>query len=298
MKFDVLGREVDVQWNHIFVILAVYISLAIFFTILGFVYAISASSLFNSQGFSDAFIDFLGVQVPVVSIISYPLIAYLLLFISDQLFRLKKDVALCRSLAGAECIIGMFLWLLLIPISYYTGYYSSDIAYTLSSLFGSLISSVIGTVILYLWLLIFLKPDMLKIKKSLELALIFSASFFLVIEFIKVLVSYQSGNVYDFSLLFNNPFSFLSEIATLFMFGFVMLYHIQEKKIDIEEYLFAGFYLAPPLVAILLGYLFIFAMDGIPGSYIISLDSSNEIGLLVRRIVELALLAVLAKVKF
>jgi len=296
MKFKVLGREADVRWNHFFVVLAVYIGLGILETILGFIYAFSASILLNGQGFSEAFSDYLGIQTIAVMIISYPLTTFLFLIVSERFFKLKRDNALCRSLACANFFIGIILAPLTIFTLYYYGYVSS-LANGLSRFFGGIFSVIVGAVILYLWLLVFLKTDKPKIKKSLELGLALSIIYFLIIESAKFLVSYQSGGSYSLSIILNNPISFISEMATVFLFGFVMLYHIQAKKIGKEDYLFAGIYLAPPIISILLSYIVVLAMGGIPGSINFSLDSSNEAGFLARRIVELILLAVLAKVK-
>jgi len=247
MKFSVLGREVEIRWDHLFVFLVVEISLGIVFALIGFIYSFLKGG-YGTIEYNDAFASFLSAQAMILGVIATPLTAFLLLWVSEKIMKMNRDVALCRSLAGIFFIlVGIVLLTVIgIPISILAGVIDaydapSAAAWVIASFVNSPLNAASGAILLYLWLLIFLKPEMDKLKNAAGLAVVLS--------FVVLIVQ----NLVSFMMMFASGFPFTPEIgidtiivlAETFMFGLPLFYHIYKEELGKEAYLFAGLYLFP-----------------------------------------------------
>lgn len=297
MKFNVLGREIEVNWDHVFIVLGVQISLAILFTLIGFLYSFASGYSYGSWEFGDAFVNYAFTQGPILGIISTPLIAFIFLWVAGYFYELKKDVSLCRSLAAASLILGIVLIPITILISFLAIPYVSllfIISNGFITLVGGLLFTAMSAFILYLWLLIIVKPNMERIKKAAEFAVIFSIAFLIITELILFIIQYQSDTgVYLFTF---DPISVVISLANNFMFGLLILYYIYKKKLGQIAYLFAGIYLAPTLVYAIINFITGLLDTGLTNGAIYFNYAIEGIISFVERAFELALLFYIGKI--
>lgn len=287
MKFDVLGREVDVQWDHLYIAAGSLLFWAFLVGIATVLFLVlSDSTIIETMNISLAISWFFGIFI-------IPLLSFTMLYVAG-LFNKKKDVRLCRSLAGAEFIITVILFIIAALLSFI--YFIIDlsdfvlIASFIISQIGILLSFAFGSIILYLWLLFFLNPNLEKIKKIGTLALIFAIVVILGSEILSFLMAYQSNNIY--AITFSS-----GTFATLvkdFLFGFIVLYHIRGKKFDRSVYPILVLYFAPGIMSLVSVFLYQYT-----GPIVIIIPSSiiQEIIYLVESLFALFILYLLKATK-
>lgn len=215
MKFEVAKREVDVRWNHIALILSVILGVIITLAIISFatggfslesfpLWSFNISSILDNEGM--------------------PVFAFLLLA-AASLFKMKKDVAFCRSVAAANFVVftPIFVYLLVVL----TFPFLSP-ATNILLLLKNLLASAADAILLYLWLLTMMKFEWNHLKKAVAYGLIFAISILVAIEAIEFVFAYANSVVYAFE--FRTYYIYL--IALYFLLGFPILYHTLGKKLD------------------------------------------------------------------
>jgi len=237
MKFNVLGREVEVGWKHFLLYICAVLLVGIITFAVSAIYAYFSGALQEGISLMDAIYSANASLSYFITIFGQPIIAVVLLAIAGSL-GMKKDKFLCRSLAAVDFIIlGIFFFILAIIMFYSTG--NLGVSPVIGQI-GRFFSYTFGAFVLYLWLLLFIKPDFQEAKKAAVTALAYAVSFFLIIEAYFFLASYQTDTLPpSFGLIEN-----IRSLVSYFLFGFIVLYHARGKKFDNEAYLFAGLYLA------------------------------------------------------
>ena len=159
---------------------------------------------------------------------------------------------------------------------------------------GGILYAALSTFIFYLWLLIFIKPDIGRIKKVLEPAAIFAIAFFIILELIAFALNFQSNfGSYDFTFNLASAISLVNS----FVFGILIFYHIYQKKLGQEAYLFTGLYLAPSALSALMNILAGLLSGEITGGGVYFSESGEEVLLFVNRTFELGLIYFISKAK-
>ncbi|MCI0503895.1 hypothetical protein L0Y65_04240 [Candidatus Micrarchaeota archaeon] len=240
MKFTVAKREVDLQPIHVLYVLAILLLFVIALTL-----AVALATFVLTGGFSME--DFLIIQVDflgIFSIISTPVLAFLLLRFSGIL-KMKNNVAFCRSLAASDAVISIGLALLAVLAGFAFGLYTlQELPSAAIALAGNTLSSLAGAIVMYLWLLLILKPDGKRAKETGIKAGIFAIVYFMIHGVIVVLLSHAADDLVAVQLDWEN----IRFIISNFMFAFPLLYFMKEKE-DREAYLlFAGLFIGAELM--------------------------------------------------
>jgi hypothetical protein len=155
------------------------------------------------------------------------LIIAVLIFFSVGIARNKWDATGCRiGAAGLFAVYFGFIFILAILAALFPsvskGIDSSDLPVVLSLIATSAFSSVI----VYLWMLVMLKPDRKMVMKSTILSVIFVIAIYVL----------SAAILKEFGA---NP---MALIINEFLFSFPLFYHASGKKHDEALYLFAIFY--------------------------------------------------------
>lgn len=237
MKFKAAGREFVIGWNHAMLVFG--LSMLIGFAAVGIavVYTASAGMEVTPERLGEG----TSAITAVLGVVAEPLLPFLLLLACGYL-GMKKDVQLCRSLAGADAVILVFFSLLGMGAGFLVGVVSAEIAVPyLIGWLGGLLSIGAGAAITYLWLLIFINPDRERAKRAAKKALIMAGLIFLLNEIAVVLLGYSTGLLMPLDI---SPGTVLW-VAAEFLLGFVLLYHLEGKTDAGDIRLFAAMYLGP-----------------------------------------------------
>jgi hypothetical protein len=262
MKFVVLGRDVNVEWNHLavsFLSLIAY-ALIIFIVALLPIYLFYMPLKYASElgGFGVVLVQGLSdYGTTIASIIGAPFKALVLLLAATWLYKMAKDAVLCRSLAGAYFFVEVGIYLVFfIPVTFL--FLLDPLALpprlTLLSQLLGLIINIVGdaasAILLYLWLLAIAAPDRQKAENTVAPAALFGLAM-VALSFLPLLLDVTSGAVrVDFGSAFatqETAIYFLSK----FVFGFIILYYLKGKKLDDAAYIFAALIVASPLITML-----------------------------------------------
>ncbi len=232
MHFSVVGREVDVELKHFLIVFGTIVVLTIVAAAVAIPYAYLSSSAFGM-----AMVEVTAMSFAVVT----PLSAFLMLFLVGIVLKKKKDAALCRSLAAASFMLYALLYIVFMGLAIALGHISFNPLYDAANLF----SAGSAAILLYLWLLIFLKPDGKKVGKTMRYAAIYAIAFFIIQKLYLFFSYYNTATVYTLT-----PTSALIIwMVHNFLFGLALLYFAKEiKKLNGAAYLFAGLFLGSSLL--------------------------------------------------
>lgn len=233
MRFSVAKREVAVEWDHIIIVLAALLGLAIISTALALI-----ASNFNPAGIATNMSKVTSVE----SFFFLPLIA-LLLFWAGGIFKMEINPGFCRSVATAGAIVFLTIycafWILTAMM--YQGFIS-----IIATFLQTILSFIYGGFLLYFWLLIISKPDGKRLWKAVGISVFGTA-----IVLLLMLAAEFAGN-YQLGLLQGGTLG-LQEIPRLVDFivlGIPLAYHVP-KKPDGAMYIFAGVYLGQMILALI-----------------------------------------------
>jgi hypothetical protein len=235
MRFEILKREIDVKWDHIFVVLGAFVAIALVAAIVSLLLVFISPGTLPIQGqgkfdFSTNFLAASAIVTSVFGLVGQPILAFAMLYLAG-IFKMKKDLDLCRALASCAFVLGMVMLLISAFAGLVVGLYElsmSGLFVLLVSVLTSILSRVAGAIILYLWLLILLEKNIDRIKKVVVYALVFALALFLIEKAGSRVFEYAVGVLYpiEFGVVILAPF------IRDFVFGLVILYHTLEKKID------------------------------------------------------------------
>lgn len=252
MRFEIARREVDVRWGHVAVVLASIAAIVVPTLVLAMLwaYALPPEPVFSFQENSAMTMAWL---LSVLDLIASPISAFLLLTFA-MLLKMKKDVALCRSLAGAE-----FLLMAAFDVSLFAAAFLLSLAAPVAmqgsarlavSTPAALVSTAGGAIVVYLWLLAIAAPDRKKAEQTLVPAAVFALLAVAIGVFPAVIDLAGGGFRADagpYIMSLQTGFSLLLN----FIFGFIILYHAQGKRLDGAACLFAALYVASPFLGML-----------------------------------------------
>jgi hypothetical protein len=271
MKFDVLGRDVDVGWRHVAVS---FLSLIVYAVIIFIVALPLAFFLYGplrnasvSAGFGAALVlgvdDYGRIIAPLIGI---PIMAFLLLLVAERVFKMTKDSALFRSLAGAYFFIELGIYLIffvLVTIIFLVNPLELLPGVTLQSqllgLISNLVLDAVGAVLIYAWLLAIAAPDIKKAKKTFVPAAVFGVA--LALFWILPILPWNAPDVTSFIqdisifVVGQHAVGILSSFLSYFVLGFIALYHLKGKKPDVFTCSFAALWVASPLITTLAQFL-------------------------------------------
>lgn len=265
MEITVAGRVVPLRLEHFFAVFAALIIVALAAMIAT---AVSALALSGSLD-QDSLVRQTAIVGDVVTAIGMPLFAFLFLRMAG-IFRMEKDALLCRSLASANAILAMAVNAagLFLLIGLAGGFGLPD----LISLAGDILSAAAGAVVLYLWLLIAMKPDRRKAEEPAWLSAVFAIAMLLFWKIILALGTYYAG--------FGEQAGFgLGDIPSLIQnlfFAFAILYHVKGTAIVKKD---AAFFAALFIGAYALYSVAYFLQSGIPDATY-AIDAGLKLALL------------------
>jgi hypothetical protein len=251
MKFNILGREVEVSWDHIWMIIVASLIL-----IIGHMVIVTAYTLI----FRDVETE-LTQQITVNTIalswifryVNLPISAFILLSIAKY-FKIEKNEAGCRSLAGSNFLVFGIGYTALIEIAYLTSMFGIEIG--IEKLLGTMVFTPLNfalqSFLLYLWLGIMIKPDEEKLEKTAVHAVIFAVAAIILLPLINFILAYQEGSVY----VYKDAINTLTDLSYSFIFAYPLLYHAYRRKIDLISYVFAAVYLLPSILILIFEYVF------------------------------------------
>jgi len=119
------------------------------------------------------------------------------------------------------------------------------LASTIPKIPWTILSYISSGLITYFWLLIFLKPDMKRLNKSIVTSLIVTVIVLLLMLTVEFAGDYQLG-ILKGGMLGMPEFHFL---ASLLLFGIPLAYHVPAKPDD-ATLIFAGTYIGAGLLAL------------------------------------------------
>lgn len=243
MEFEFLGRKITTQASHFLLFLMVFLSLGLGIALVSLVLA----TINHIPGAIDFTENFLWTYEDVNDWITpflLPAIAYFLLK-GAGIFKLKKDIKLCRACPAVFFILFLALHVFISIISLL--FLSFDAVLALGKSIISILTTGFSAVLMYLWMLIFLALDKKKIKKAAELGILFALVIVLLVELQEFFELYSIGLIYVWKFSIYQ----IQDMMHSFMFGLVLLYHIP-KKIGRECLLLAGLYISPFVLLLLL----------------------------------------------
>jgi hypothetical protein len=234
MRFTVVGRGIDVQLKHFLIILGAIIPITIITATLFTTYTYLSPQDYQTVT--------TGASAMLLSIRD-PLFAFLFLLVAGRFFKTKKNVALCRALVAAFFIFYVVLHILttalviIIPV----------LPFLPLANIAAILGSAWSTIVIYLWLLIFLKPDAGRLKKTAQYAAIFMIANFLIGHFYGFFSTYPTS-----AYVLELGIEMLPWLVSDFFFGIALLYFAEDiKKLGKEAYLFSGLYMGTVLFSIL-----------------------------------------------
>jgi hypothetical protein len=244
MEFKVLGRDVTLRLTHVLLNLGALLVIAILAFLIGFLAAVVAARGFDMLLIQEYQLGFM----MAISVASLPLLA-LVLFALSGVLKMKKDVTMCRSLAS-----GFFVMSIAYNVfAFITGFFLGLTALSILGLLSLLASSVVGSILIYLWLLIFLKLDKERLKFIAPYALFFAIAM-LAVGFLAN-ASLTGTDLQNVGESFSLNSDLISGGVYHFLLAIPLLYFTLGRKIDHKAaYLFAAFFLGNGLLALLAVY--------------------------------------------
>ena len=240
MKFGVLGREVELRPIHVLYVIAVEMAY-----ILVFMAALVAATLALTGGVSPESIADTNVSlIGAITIVAQPLTAFLLLGLSG-FAGLRKDVGLCRSLAVSRAAISLGFWFLGVLASLGIGIATQTPMFSAAASIGGFLAVLYSAIVMYLWLLIFLKPEKANVKDAAARAVAFAVIYFIVQGAAVVLMSHASDSLAAVQLDTNA----LAMLVGSAMLAFPLIYHLGGKEDRRAMYAFAALYIGATAVS-------------------------------------------------
>lgn len=250
MKFNVIGREADVGWGHLALYTGTVIAVAVAFILIVGI-ATLALGAYGGTDFVNG-LQFTAYYAPVFQVLSnlllpfsFAITAWLLLLLAP-VFKIKKDVALCRSLAAAAFIISLVInSMSVVGLRAYllsTYLHASGLAGFVLEILSGLVSAAMSSILIYLALLLLLTPERKRVMDALVPVSIFALVMILVPSPLLALLNNQA-DVFWYLVTslqtYMDPMTLVT-FAEYFVFGLVILYHTR-KELDMKAaYLFAA----------------------------------------------------------
>ena len=238
MEITFAGRDMELRLEHFLIVFMELLIVALAAT------AIVAAVTLATAGTldQDALLRNSSLASGAIAAVSAPVSALLFLWLAG-LLRLKKDEGLCRSLASAEAILAMAIGIagdiaLVVLLAL-----ELDTLYLISlaiSMLGSILSAAAGAIVVYLWLLIAMKPDRKRGEGVAGLSALFAVITLLAWKFAAALSVYY----YGFGEAVTLGFEDVAAVAGNFLFAFAILYHTRMRKTNKDDAaLFAVLYM-------------------------------------------------------
>jgi len=295
MRFTVFGREVDVKWDHIFCVMGAEIGIAIIISLIVLLFSFAIGSLSGADTVS-LFVGYLDIASVIIGPIMLPLTAFSFLYVAERFFRMGKDDSLFSSLSASYFILwgvgGVALGLVTMLIYMSQGQFGI-IGQAATGLINILLNYSFSSIIIYLWMLVFARIDNERIGNTAGLALIFAVGSFLFSELIGFVVAYSNDMVYSFGY---DLFEGFITLASLFVLGFVILYHLYKRKITNETYLIALLFVSPTIFFIIVNLFLGVTSGDASGAFYLG-NVGNGIIYLLGRAFELGILFILYRTR-
>ncbi len=279
MKAILAGRETEVSWDHFLTVAAIIIAYALVF---GLVVG-GAAFLSDGKVLGPSYTYYSRLATDITGVFAQPLFAWLFL----RQWKGKKDDKLCLSLAASAFLLESalsiatsiaYIWLL--PDLLNPAFIVSDILLMLSGI----AVAAFGSIILYWWMLFFLKREDGRAKTSAIYGFSIALAFYVLSYLALFAMEYYQGRAFTPAVGLSDLIGFAGKIV----FGSIIIYYAGGRKIVWNDaYLFAGLYLAGAILGLVYS-LFIAASE--PGGAMVNVDAIT----LVERVVWLGLLYVAA----
>ncbi len=278
MEFEVLRRKIDIRWSHILLYLGVFLGLNLLISLPGFVYFVFIDFTL------DGYLDYLLATGYLLAAVLMPLIAFIFLRLSG-IFKMKSDVDFCRSMGGVNFLVMGTISILGFLATIYYGYTTGIVVGSILGLVGTFAGVAFSSIIIYLWMLFWLSPDVKGSKGALQNAALVAIIF--------LLVEHGAMFIYSTHILDRAyaPSIFglesISSAVGLFLFAFILLYHMP-KRLGGEARLFASLYLVSALFPVL-GSVIDIVMEGM------AIGLEEQVLVFIEAVLSLALIYALSR---
>lgn len=241
MEFDILGWDADVRIRHIILMALVPFGIPFLSSAIGLLYA-----LFSGLDIAEGFYNLGAILGPFFGIFLLPLVSFVSLYLAPDILKMKNDPKTCRSLASAYVLcwgLGLGILSLAVQLSY--GFLPGEMAYALLyfpiSSMNTIFNAAVSAIILYLWLLIFLKPE----RKRLEAAIAPSVLFALLAVAVQYSIAYLLTSRGIYPLLGYELAGATYFFLDYLVLAFPIIIFMADKRLGKGAYLFSLFYLLP-----------------------------------------------------
>ncbi len=215
----------------------------------------------------------------LLGVIAGPLVAGALV-LGMGLFKIEKGASTSASLSASAFVIYA-----VIIAGFFALSASADPAGAGKAALGAIstiVQAAAGSIIIFLWMLVFIKPDTKRAGETLPYALAFAVVVFLAGRLFLLALSYAGGAQFQLSL----DLPALAVIATWFLNGMAILYSTRGKDLNMDAaYTYAAFVLADGLIY------------GLVDKNMVFLGNLSRFAVLVEAVVALAVLYALSRKK-
>ncbi len=232
MRFNVLGHETHLSLDHLLLVAFSLILIASFALVGG-----SASEvIFSFRGIDLPFGPVLSSLVPIFGL---PVLAYFILLMAKWTKK-ALDELLCRSLSFSFFLI-LSITYIAITIGTSSANRMYDIPYYVSLY-------ALAAFMLYLWMLAFIRRDLVRAETAFPLAVAYGFVMFLTNQLFGFVSAYYA------EVVFLPDLSFSALVASLqyVVLGFAVFYSAYERKLDGTAYAFVVLTLLPSVLALII----------------------------------------------
>jgi hypothetical protein len=267
MKFEVAKREVDVRWPHVWFVIGMMFAIVAAFAILAII-ATGLVSLSSGAGFSDSYPQALALIGTLLALVTPALTAFA--YVSAlPYFKLKKDVAACRSVSASQFILVASMTIVLMVMTGFLGQSTIWIMWPIR-IIAQVAVAAEGAILFYLWMLIFLKNDVEGVKKSALPATLAAVA----ITAVGIIAPYAMAELFGLGYIPAIDLAALRAIINNLWFALPLIMFMP-KKLDDASYLFSGLFLCGAV----LGAFSVFFMSG-GGISNLAINMINDIAML------------------
>ncbi|MFH1261317.1 MAG: hypothetical protein ABII39_05235 [Candidatus Micrarchaeota archaeon] len=249
MKFNMVGREVEMQKDHIYAVLTAFILMIAGIFILEIlctlILPIPIDTTYPIEEVTQETIFFMklgAVEKIITGILTpiYNLIFAAIIFVAaTRIYKMKMETNICASLAAADFCIFLILAVLGL-LTYVMAYGTGSVVSAILGIFGDIATFGYTSIQLGMWLIILMEWNRTKIMKLVPVALFFAIIMLIARHAIGFFVAYNSEVAYTFDIL-----SLTTVIQTMIdlFFALPILYFASYIKAkDKMVYLFGGLY--------------------------------------------------------
>lgn len=228
MEIRLLDEKIEITTDYFFIAIVSILIVGIPYYFLG--------SLISSITPID------NIQSPILTVILYLLIPVAVGFIAVALtgaFNKEKNEVYCRSIAFAFFILAILVFV--ISGKYYISFDGWNILRdAIEPILYTVAEAALSSFNVFLFMMLFIKPNLEKIKKSAILAIFATAVFFFIYYVLNFIIEYNIGRTYIFPV----DQSWMPQILEKIILSFIIIYNFIGRKTTKWDYIYAGLFIS------------------------------------------------------